>query len=98
MALMPVSHCHAASAASRMATRQAITLQSRRLIAGAPASPRRAAASPPREAASPRALLELLAERVPDPAVLGEVLRALADADHVARPRQPDVVDHLDPP
>src|SRR3989337_1987123 len=99
MALKPVRYSQAPRKTRRMPRRHAHTLQ-RSLVFTQP-SPRRV----PRlrlgghvSARTSDALLEFLAERVPDLAVLAQVFGRLAQADDVARPRQLHVVDLLDAP
>src|SRR5262245_23780524 len=102
MALMPVRYSHAATIATRIASCQASTRHRSdftRALAplGTPScirSPRlrlRLANQLP-----PLIPRELLTQLVPDLAVLARVLVRLAQADHVARPRQLHVVHALD--
>src|SRR4026209_288011 len=110
---MPVSHCHAASTATRISTCQArMRRRSVGMLADSPftsSGPSAAGAQtwPPHSPGRPTARCgwpswrgrpEFFAEGVPDLAVLAGVLVGLAEMDDVARARQLHVVDLLDAP
>src|SRR6185503_3824211 len=109
MALIPVRYSHAPTIATRIASCQARILQ-RSAVMPCPRSARtpscirsprlrlRLAKPLPARLRLHLAKLELLAQGVPDLAVLAGVLLGFADADHVTGSRKLHVVDELDAP